>query len=202
MEKGWKFCPACGSRPGFFNFGSIFQRMKKEMEEMAKEMDKSFEKDMEAFDISPFFRQSMKPHKSGFTIRIVSGTGMEPKVEVRTFGDIDREKITKQIGEHLGYKTSKKPVPAPGAGRKRIPTPKITEEPATQVRRLDSKVVVEMELPGVRREEDIEIRELESSVEVKAIAGDKGFFKILTKPEEFSLVEKRFSRGRLHLEFA
>jgi hypothetical protein len=44
--------------------------------------------------LSPFFRQ-VKQKGAGFTIKIVSGTGVKPKVEVRTFGNVDQEKIQK-----------------------------------------------------------------------------------------------------------
>ena len=212
IEKGWKYCPKCGASPRrLFNFSDIFSRMRKEMDEMAKGIDESFERDIEAFDISPYFKK--QPKSSGFTIKIVSGTGMKPKVDVRTFGNIDREKIKKQLEENLGYKTEPgkapypKPIPASPVKEvkqheSRLPEPKITEEPAAEVRKLDSRVVVDMEIPGVKGMEDIEIQEMESSVEVKAMAGDKAYFKILTKPPEFSIVEKKFHEGKLHLEFA
>jgi len=211
IERSWKFCPRCGSQAGgffSFNFGDIFSRMRKEMEGMTRDAER-MERDIEAFDLSPFFRKPLKPMGSGFSIKIVSGTGIEPRVEVKTFGVVDQEKIQKQV-EQMGYKSRlKEKVPAGGVreGKERqeksiFPAPKITEEPVTEVKRIDSRVVVEMALPGVNSEEDIDITELESSVEVKAIAGDKAYFKILTKPEEFNLVQKRFEKGKLYLEFA
>jgi len=219
-EKEWRFCPKCGSpaRRSFFDLGSIFSKMRKDMQEMSREIDRGFERDIEAVDISPFFRKPAKARGSGFTIRIVSGTGRKPRVEVKTFGNVDREKIQTQLESQLGYKPKierpavERPVPAGmerpeprkelPAPRKELPAPRRTEEPATEVKRMDSRVVVDMVLPGVESEGDIEISELESSVEVRAAAGDKAYFKILTKPEEFSLAEKRFGKGRLHLEFA
>lgn len=82
----------------------------------------------------------------------------------------------------------------------RVPTK--TEEPKTSVKRLGSKVVVDIEMPGVRSEDRIDVRELENSIEVKALAGDRAYFKILTKPSQFRLSGKRFDKGRLHLEFS
>ncbi|MEM5798763.1 MAG: hypothetical protein QXP39_01815, partial [Candidatus Aenigmatarchaeota archaeon] len=77
-----------------------------------------------------------------------------------------------------------------------------TEEPKAEIKRLDSKIVVELDLPNVKSESDISIQELEQSVEIRAIAGKKAYFKIITKPEQFRLVKKRFSNGKLYLEFA
>jgi hypothetical protein len=39
-------------------------------------------------------------------------------------------------------------------------------------------------------------------VEVRARAGDKAYFKIITKPEQFSVTSRKFGSGKLHLEFS
>lgn len=204
LDSGWRFCPKCGSgQSRAFDFQDIFSRMRKEMEEMARSMDS----DIEALDLSPFFK---KARPQGFSIKISSGPGIEPKVEVRTFGDIDKRQIESQL-RSLGVKriaqgpggamrTREKPM-FPREDRK-LRLPEATEEPAANVRRLDGRVVVDLEIPGVKSEKDIEVNELESSVEVKAIAGNRGYFKILTKPEEFSLSRRTFKNGKLQLEFS
>ena len=59
-----------------------------------------------------------------------------------------------------------------------------------------------MNIPDVKSEDDIVINELENSVEVRAMAGETAYFKILTKPAQFRLTKKEFKKGKLHLEFA
>jgi HSP20 family molecular chaperone IbpA len=159
-----------------------------------------------------------KPGARGFTIRISRTNDNQPKVNVDTFGNMD-EAMQNQIKEqlkHMGIKLEVRPrkqgeSPRPSARqkkrptepkRKALPTPKYTEEPKASVRRIDSKVLVDIEIPGVKSEDDIDINELESSVEVRAMAGDKAYFKIFTKPAQFSLSKQDFKNGRLHLEFA
>lgn len=224
IEHGWKYCPKCGSKPSGFGTGvwgdvfeNVFSRLNKDMQRMREEgkgVDKLFERDIEAMDIRPWFRVNLPKEKSsGFSIKIISGTGQQPKISVRTFGDVNREKIQRQIRERFGIKT---PIEAPKEAarpekpgffekfkrEKPLPEPKFTEEPKTSVRRLDSKVVVDLEIPGVKSEEDIDIKELENSIEVKAIAGDKAYFKILTKPGQYKITSKKFEKGVLHLEFS
>jgi HSP20 family molecular chaperone IbpA len=80
------------------------------------------------------------------------------------------------------------------------PEPRSTEEPECEVRPLEDRVVVEIKLPGVRSEDDIRIKELESSVEVKAMVKDKAYFKILTKPENRRIAGKSFRKGVLKIE--
>ncbi len=223
MEKGWNFCPRCGYRHsadlGFNSFDKIFSRAFRQMREMNKQIEKQFE----AFDISPFFRpltredmekvRGGKPVKKGFSIRIFQRNHNKPKVYIRTFGDVDREKIKHELYEQLGKKrsTEKKtrilfpklfrPKEEKPGHKIALKMPSVTEEPKTEVRRTDSRVVVEIDMPGVKSMGMIDVRELENSVEVKAIADNKAYFKILTKPAQYRMAGKKFREGKLTLEF-
>lgn len=211
LEGGWRFCPACGLEKGGSRadaFGrDLFSKLFKKMN-----IDKMFERDIQAIDLSPLFRSAnsgnagMQPKGRGFTIRIKSGTGMQPRVDVKTFGDIDRRMVEKEVQSEFGLprkttepqKEKKTFFPSLRKGK----TPKITEEPKVDIKRLGNRFTVDIEMPGVKNREDIDVRELGSSVEVKAIAGDKAYFKILTKPENVRLSGKSFKDGYLHLEFS
>jgi len=208
IERNWKFCPYCGyelQREGLFD--RFFSRFfKKDFFDEFKSIDKFFERNMEAFDLSPLFKETelekrrFKGPIKGFSIQITTGTGMEPKVNVKTFGDVDKKEIEKEVYDKLGIK--KKPEVIEEKTEKLIKPPKVTEEPKANIKRLGSKVIVDLEIPDVKSEDEIEIRELENSVEVKAIAKDKAYFKILTKPAQFNLTHKSFKNGILHLEFS
>lgn len=225
-EKDWQYCPKCGfglrRMNSDFSFNDIFERVQKQMESM----DKSFTKDLEAFDLSPAFRQVRERpvgnKARGFRITMSSGTGKQPKISVKTFGDNNEEmknEILGQIGaqkQERSENTNKVQgrrfriplIIRPGRERvmreerKEIPIQGNTEEPKTNVKRMGSGVVVDMDVPGVKSGDDVSIRELENSVEVKAIASDKSYFKILTKPSNFRLTEKRFKKGKLQLGFS
>jgi HSP20 family molecular chaperone IbpA len=199
LEKEWEYCPKCGAPLkhdmfSLFDMSKIFQRLGKVQEEMKKSVDKDFE----VFDLTPAFR---KAKSSGFTIRITSSTGNQPKVYVNTFGDVDEKAVRKEVGE-MAEQTGVKLKTAHKPAERELPAAKYTEEPEVRVHREGSGVVVEIEMPGVRSEEDVRIKELESSVEVRAIAGDKAYFKILTKPEQFSITEKEFRKGKLVIVFS
>jgi HSP20 family molecular chaperone IbpA len=203
-EKNWKYCPKCGMVlarngffSGFFNLDKMFDRMHRQMDDVNKMFDKNFE----VFDLRPMFREG-KPGRnvSGFTVKISRIGGKEPKVSVRTFGDVDNKAVQKEVKElaqvsGAGSGTVKQP-------KRVFPSPRYTEEPKTSIRKLESKVVVEIEIPDVKSEEDIQIDELENSVEVKAVAGDKAYFKILTKPADHTVTGKKFEKGRLIIEFS
>ena len=214
VEKGWDYCPKCGRdlRSQEF-FSDVFNRLHKEF----REMDKLFERNIEAMDISSLFRKPVKPRGSGFSIRITQSGGKRPDVSVKTFGNVDREKIREELKkagvnppEDFRVEKEEPEGEEPREVQRQVAQPihagmgepKRTEEPQADVRRTDSKVIVDLELPGVKSEGHIEVKDLESSVEVKARAGDKAYFKILTKPERFRLTSKRFEKGVLYLEFS
>ncbi len=73
------------------------------------------------------------------------------------------------------------------------------EEAETSVRRLSQKIVYEIALPGVQKLEDIIISKLESSIEIKAIAPDKIFFKLI--PLNSPLLGYGLKDGKLVMEF-
>lgn len=221
VDDKWVFCPKCGNelkrKRNIFDIFSHFNREFEAMDKQIKQMDKRFERSFEAMDLSPFFRQA--PKGRGFKIKITRQNNEQPKVSVETFGGVKKEDVEQQLKRQLGGgqpiriritpvrpgQQTARPQPSPvqrPASQKELPIPKTTEEPKTEVRRVDSKVMVDMELPGVKSIEDIRINDMPESVEVRAVAGDKGFFKILTKPGQFRVSSKSFSKGKLHLEFA
>ncbi len=188
MESAWRFCPRCGYRKPQNFFDSIFSRF--------REMDTATgaaEREFESFDISDLMKRPAK----GFTIRISTGTGMQPRIEVRASG-ADRKEIEKQMaGMWKGH--------GPAAPRQKSAEPALmmmpekTEEPETSMKRVDGRAVIEMKLPDVEGK-DVRVQEFESSVEVRAIGKGKAFFKIVTKPEKASVLRREFADGRLVLE--
>ena len=63
-----------------------------------------------------------------------------------------------------------------------------------------NRVIVDIILPGVKNQSYIDVDELENSIEVKAVAGGRGYFKIIKKPEFSKIVKKTFDDGVLHME--
>ncbi|MBU0898873.1 MAG: zinc ribbon domain-containing protein [Nanoarchaeota archaeon] len=209
VEKGWNYCPECGmtfkNQIGFNImsddfFNQIFSRMRKQM----KEMDKNFDKDFEVRDLTPLFKTKPKTG-SGFTIRISRSNNDKPKVFVKTFGDADNKEVKEDINEQLenmGIKPQEQTLKKNFWGFKQTKEPKTIEEPKANITTTPVNVTVEVELPKVKNLDDIEVRDLENSIEIKAVSGDKAYFKILTKPAHFKLKKKDFEKSVLHLEFA
>lgn len=71
-------------------------------------------------------------------------------------------------------------------------------EPKTTIRRFGDKVVYEVEIPGVKSIKDISIIRLENSIEIKAIAKDKAYLKLL--PVSLPILNYNLEKDKLILE--
>jgi HSP20 family molecular chaperone IbpA len=72
------------------------------------------------------------------------------------------------------------------------------KEPETRVRRLTDKIIYEIKLPGVKTEKDIAINKLQNSIEIKAFAKDRTYFKLI--PLSFPIKKYNLKDGTLTLE--
>lgn len=72
------------------------------------------------------------------------------------------------------------------------------KEPETNIRRLSNKMIYEVNMPGVNSRKDLSIVKLENSIEIKALAKDKAYKKII--PIGFPIKSYNFSNGKLVLE--
>ncbi len=72
------------------------------------------------------------------------------------------------------------------------------EEPKTSIRRLADSIVCEIELPGVKKEEDLSIRRVGESIEIKAVSKDRAYMKTITI--NLPVTGYEFSKENLTLE--
>ncbi len=185
MSPEWAFCPNCGQslterrREASIGFDNIFKQMDSQMTEMDKMFGQSFKMP----------KVVMRP--GGMSITIVSGSGQKPKVSVQTFGNA--KKMEPQIKEQLGVQAVE--------GRRTVARPKITEEPEMEMKKDGTNMIYTISLPGVEKK-NIEIRRLPNSIEIRAVAGNKLFFKLFEAPQKLSIMDNKFENGKLTLVLA
>ena len=131
--------------------------------------EKEFEKIGKVFGLP---KMNIKPRSDGISIIITPNTGMRPKIIRRT----------------LEKTVVKRP----------IKIPKFTEEPETKIERSGKNQIINIRLPGVKHE-DIEVKRLENSIEIKAFTGDKAYFKLIPIPSN-AAVNKSFKDEMLKIE--
>ena len=128
-------------------------------------------------------QREMKPkfivHPKGVSITITSDNFSPPKIDVRSYGE----------NKHHHHNVEEKPV-------REIKT---TEEPKTKIQRVKNKQIITMDIPDVKGLEDIEITQLQQSIEIKAFAGEKAYFKLIPIPSH-ATVNNEFKDGVLKIE--
>jgi len=192
LKDEWVACPYCGT--------STKERPRRQYD-MFQEFEKDIEREFERIDkFGPRFfkfpRVDVMPFRGGgISITIKSGTGVRPKVDVRTSGEY--RKIEPQIKRKLGVREGLEETEEFKPERK---PPKITEEPETKVDKTGDKQLITIKIPDVKTVENIDIRKLEQSLEVKAFAGDKAYFKLIPINPNAQILNRSFKNGVLRIE--
>ncbi len=132
---------------------------------------------------TPTSEKGVKQAVNGITISITTGFG-SPQVAV-----------TPMRQKQQYYKSEQRKV----TERQH---PKEILEPEIVTEKTDTGAIITADLPGVKSEKDIEINNMPNSVELRAYAGNKGYFKILNVPSKYELVDKKLRDEKLRLEFS
>ena len=122
--------------------------------------------------------------RTGITIRIDSRGFREPQVRI----------FPKPVA------ISQQPYQKKKSAERKLPRKII--EPKVRVKRLAKEMIITILLPDVNSEKDIELNRFTDSIEIRAFARNKGYFKILIIPKNHRLVEKSLDDGKLNLKFA
>jgi len=216
IEKNYAYCPYCGFNLGErqeredygllgknddvdflggdikmpFGFNTIFKKLVKEMDKQFREIDKQIGAERKMNKKKAFVKHG------GISINISSGAGT-PVIKIKSFGDIPEFRKFEEIKKEKARKEiSQKREISEEKARELAKLPR--QEAESKVRRLSGKVIYEIELPGVKRLDDVIINKLENSIEIKAFAKDKAFFKFL--PIALPLLRYRLLKDKLILE--
>ncbi len=189
LKDDWVACPYCGEGTRVRKHYNMFENIDKEFERIDKVFGPMFIK-FPKFDMENPFRGG------GINIVIKSGTGMKPEIKVNTAGQY--RKIEPEIKRKLGVREGIGGVEEKVERKQKIP--KVTEEPETKIEKAGNKEIINIKLPDVKNPDDIEIRKLEQSLEIKAFAGDKAYFKLIPIRPNVEISDKSFKDGLLKIE--
>jgi RNA polymerase subunit RPABC4/transcription elongation factor Spt4 len=190
LKDDWVACPYCGQEARERRPYNIFNNIDKEFERIDKMFGPVFVKFPKTDIESPF-------KGGGISIVIKSCTGMKPKIDVKNFGDY--KKFEPEIKRRLGVREGVEGVKEEKIVR-RVRIPKITEEPEIKIDKVGNKETISIKLPDVKNPDDIEIRKLEQSIEIKAFAGDKAYFKLIPIKPNAEIFDRNFKNGVLKIE--
>ena len=179
VSKKFRFCPYCGKR--LVEKIGIFDYLKRRF----KILDRFFEEEFPEFE---------DWRGGGIFVKIESGFGEKPKIEVKTSGEY--KKLEPEIRKKLGLKPRICEVEEVKPKKER--KIKEVEEPKTEIKDLGRMKIIKISLPGVKSEDDLEIKRLSQSVEIKGFARDKTYFTLIPIPKNCS-ISKNFKNGILEI---
>lgn len=208
VSNKYKFCPYCGylfnkhksedygmlgidddigesqQNPLDAMFGGMSSKILNKMFNSAVKMiEKEMEKELR--EQNP--NQNPLP-KTNFEI-IINGKKINP----------ENIRFTQKVLQPVeAQKQKKKSVPKMSAESLKKISKLPKKEPSTNMRRLANKVIYELNIPGVKSIEDVSITRLESSIEIKALAGNKAYAKLI--PLNLPITNYELSDGKLILE--
>ncbi len=153
--------------------------MKKQ--DIPQEMNKEFRQVDKMLEKFPKFVLGSPLKAKGISITITADNTSPPKINVQTYGE----------HKHLHHEH--------GHDERPIRISKVTEEPETKIHKLQNRQIITLNLPDVKSLDDIEMKQLSQSIEIKAFAGDKAYFKLIPIPSN-AMVNNEFKDGVLKIE--
>lgn len=72
-------------------------------------------------------------------------------------------------------------------------------EPRTKITKVSEGIKYVLVVPGVKNPKDIKIRQLEESIEIKAYAKDKAYFKVIPIKPGSQIIDKKYQEEMLKL---
>lgn len=181
-------------------FNMIFNSLMKNLDKQFREFDKELGKDMEGIERIPKpDKQNRLPpgvKQGGISISISTAGDKPPQIKVKSAGNIPEFKQREQAIKESFEEIEKEKL----TGKKLEKFSTLPQsEPETNIRRLSDSVIYEIDLPGVKSKKDISIIKLENSIEIKAIAKEKAYFKLI--PISLPIISHNLSKEKLILEF-
>lgn len=217
ISKKYEYCPYCGVQvKEQIQRKEEFNNFLKELENeigMPFFMKKPFEKIMSEFDrqlrdLEPLMAQQMEmqnkqdnannieknnqsnqPEQVGINIDIRTTNDGQPVIQVKKFGNFGKEK-------EVSLPNTRNRILTEDEKERYSKLPR--KEPVTKVRRFSDKIVYEISLPGLKNKEDIIINKLQNSIEIKALAKDKVYFKLI--PISLPVKNYKVEKEKLILE--
>jgi HSP20 family molecular chaperone IbpA len=185
INKNFDFCPYCGFNPkskddredyGFLGKNDIVEENLNGiglgtpfMQQILNQTMKIFENQIKKMSEDIKIKNKIERVQPNFPIRnniqlFINGKRIFPEENLNREKQVQIQKVkVNQISKEKLERLSKFP----------------KKEPVSKVRRLGTKVVYELEVPGVNDINDVLVNRLENSIEIKALSDDLVYSKIL-----------------------
>ncbi|MCD6576273.1 MAG: zinc ribbon domain-containing protein [Nanoarchaeota archaeon] len=72
-------------------------------------------------------------------------------------------------------------------------------EPKTNIKHIAGKILIEIFLPDVNSINDVSVRRLEESIEIRAYSGKKMYFKVIPISKDYEIIKEEFRNKMLKI---
>lgn len=192
-----------GKMPPGFNFilDKLMKKFGKEFTELSEEMQKKLLEEKEGQNNLKNDSGNEKNNgnfvRKGLNINISSSNGQPPKIKVTSFGNPENTMVQELKSQKEKTKDIKNNYFSKKKSQEYSELPK--KNPEKNVKRFSDKIEYEIFLPGVKSIENVELKKLEESVEIKAIGNKTAYFK--TIPVNLKLKDYSLEKEKLILDF-
>ena len=144
----------------------------------------------------------MKPLVGGISISITGTSSGPPNISIKKIGDI--KEISERMAKEIETQFAGGEMPKRGSTQAKMhaaPKRTFTEtiEPEMKIKAAGNEKVFMINLPESVKENDIDIKRLPHSIEIRAYAGNKLYFKIIEVPSSSEIIKKELSDGKLSI---
>lgn len=209
LKKDFEFCPYCGTSQnsnnswGMLGKNDISEVKENPLSQLMPGLTGGILNKMLGNAMKMIERELQKETQLGEEKRI----NIKPNTTLQFYINGKKIDIGNQINPSGQLNTQKKPVKkqtkkviskefTSKINEKFLSLPK--EEPETTIRRLSDRIIYEIDIPGVKKVENISIRNLEKSIEIRALSKDKAYYKIILM--DLPLVKYSIEKETLILE--
>ncbi len=144
----------------------------------------------------PRFKDLMNNNVMRELRRIFRGLGMTAKHEQSKEHFIIR--IKTNTGPDIKFESGKGITHE--SSSKFLKMPEDLIEPEVEVKQFLNEMTIKAELPGVKKLDNVLLKRVGESIEIRAVAKKKGYFRVLHVPKEFMLESKKLNKGLLELK--
>lgn len=209
IKKDFDFCPFCGN--------SLSKEYENEdLGILGKNdfIDENFMPDFNNSFIDKIFNQTMKMMEKQMKNlaeqannqnkpKSFSTNEINPNLNVQFF--VNGKRVFPPQQDQLNNLQNQQQIKPTNIKIKKMPLEKLERfaklkrlEPASKVRRIGNRIIYELDVPGVKDLNDVLINRLENSIEIKALARDKSYSKILNI--NLPIIRYGLDNGNLFLE--
>ena len=176
VKGGWRFCPICGTSIAEAVTAPLRFNFSEGINLEEDDFDEVFKQAFQ--EVDKMFKSIGMPGNINITVKTNRPGPAQVRQPVQSKKTVQQQRVV-QLPQRIV---------------------KSAEEPEMKMENAPNYISIELKVPGVASVKDIFIKKLNESIEVRAYAGDKMYFKVIPINPGADVAEKKFVSGILSIK--